>query len=78
MTAPAHTTSAPTPKRDVAELEQELFRLAEIYPDTPLLELPSEVLGVIADIATAHGGDMSPAWRAWRDARAAVRARAKE
>ena len=67
-----------THTRDVAALEQELSRLAEIYSDTRLLDLPDVVLDVIDDIAKTHGGNMAPAWQAWRDARAAARAKAKE
>jgi len=72
------SNTAPTPKRDVEELKRALVPLAAIYHGTPILDLPSEVLGLIADIATAHGGDMAPAWLAWRDACRAARARGKE
>ena len=78
MTGPASAPCAPTPKRDVEELKRALVPLAAIYHGTPILDLPSEVLGLIADIATAHGGDMAPAWLAWRDACRAARARGKE
>ena len=78
MTDTAHAASAQNSKRDVEELKRALVPLAAIYHGTPILDLPSEVLGLIADIATAHGGDMAPAWLAWRDACRAARARGKE
>ena len=78
MTDPASTPCAPTPKRDVESLKQALVPLAAVYHNTPLLDLPGEVLGILADIATAHGGDMAPAWLAWRDACRAARAKGKE
>ena len=73
MTDPAHAASAQNSKRDVAELKRALVPLAAIYHVTPILDLPSQVLGLIADIASAHGGDMAPAWLAWRDACRAAR-----
>ena len=74
MTDTAHAASAQNSKRDVAELKRALVPLAAIYHGTPILDLPSEVLGLIADIAIAHGGDMAPAWLAWRDACRAAKA----
>ena len=73
MTDTAHAASAQNSKRDVAELKRALVLLAAIYHGMLILDLPSQVLGLIADIASAHGGDMAPAWLAWRDACRAAR-----
>ena len=74
MTDSANIPCASTPKRDVESLKQTLVPLAAVYHSTPLLDLPGEVLGILADIAIAHGGDMAPAWLAWRDACRAAKA----
>jgi len=64
---------AETPEERLARLKSALVPLAKIHCNTPLLDMPGEVLAILADIAVEHGGDVKPALAAWCDAIAAAR-----
>ena len=78
MKSSPNAVSVPTPAQDIAQLKRALVPLAATYHSTSLLDLPTEVLGVLADLAIAHGGDMAPAWLAWHDARTAAQTGGEE
>ena len=65
---PSPEASTDDTPENIKNLKRALVPLADNYHNRPIVQLPQNVMDILAEIAVAHGSVVAPAFASWREA----------